>query len=370
MTTVQAEFGQKSRLRALLDHFGRIEDPRDPRRLAHPLAEVLLLVVCGTIADCDDYEAIAAWGAAHLGFLRGYLPYYHGVPGGRWLTLLMNRINPALFSAAFTAWVREAWPDNPAFVAIDGKTSRRSHDRGQDKQALHLVSAFATASRLVLGQEAVEGKSNELTAIPELLAKLAENKGLKGALVSIDAIATNAKIAQAVTDAGADYLLAVKANQPTLRAETEAAFNVAEPHAVESCVDHDKGHGRVERRTVSVLHDVDWLNGDRRFPGEHRLPGAATIIRVQSRAELSDRSRFETRYYIASAVLAAQQAAQAIRAHWGVENSLHWVLDVDFNDDQSRLRKGHGAHNMAVVRHFAINMVRSAEDKRSIKLRR
>jgi|SRR5208282_1364267 predicted transposase YbfD/YdcC len=370
MTIVQAEFGQKSRLRALLDHFGRIEDPRDPRRLAHPLAEVLLLVVCGTIADCDDYEAIAAWGAAHLGFLRGYLPYYHGVPGGRWLTLLMNRINPALFSAAFTAWVREAWPDNPTFVAIDGKTSRRSHDRGQGKQALHLVSAFATASRLVLGQEAVEGKSNELTAIPELLAKLAENKGLKGALVSIDAIATNAKIAQAVTDAGADYLLAVKANQPTLRAETEAAFNVAEPHVVESCVDHDKGHGRVERRTVSVLHDVDWLNGDRRFPGEHRLPGAATIIRVQSRAELSDRSRFETRYYIASAVLAAQQAAQAIRAHWGVENSLHWVLDVDFNDDQSRLRKGHGAHNMAVVRHFAINMVRSAEDKRSIKLRR
>ncbi len=220
-------FEEKSRLRALLDHFDRIEDPRDPRRLAHPLAEVLLLVVCGTIADCDDYEAIATWGEAHLGFLRGYLPYYHGVPGGRWLTLLMNRINPVLFSAAFTAWVREAWPDNPTFVAIDGKTSRRSHDRGQGKQALHLVSAFATASRLVLGQEAVEGKSNELTAIPELLAKLAENNALKGALVSIDAIATNAKIAQAVTDAGADYLLAVKANQPTLRAETEAAFNVA-----------------------------------------------------------------------------------------------------------------------------------------------
>jgi len=169
MTVVQAEFGQKSRLRALLDHFGRIEDPRDPRRLAHSLAEALLLVVCGTIADCDDYEAIAAWGASHLGFLRRYWPFYHGVPAGRWLTLLMNRINPGLFSAAFTAWVREAWPDSPDFVAIDGKTSRRSHDRGQGKQALHLASAFATASRLVLGQEAVEGKSNELTAIPALL---------------------------------------------------------------------------------------------------------------------------------------------------------------------------------------------------------
>ncbi len=161
MSFAHVEFGEKSRLRALLDHFGRIDDPRDPRRVAHPLVEVLLLIVCGSIADCDDYEAIAAWGAAHVGFLRGYLPYYHGVPGARWLTLLMNRINPALFSAAFMAWVREAWPDSPDFVAINGKTSRRSHDRGQGKQALHLVSAFATASRLVLGQEAVESKSNE-----------------------------------------------------------------------------------------------------------------------------------------------------------------------------------------------------------------
>lgn len=370
MSFAQADLGGKSRLRALLDHFGRIDDPRDPRRVAHPLAEVLLVVVCGTIADCDDFEAIAAWGAAHMGFLRGYLPYHHGVPGGRWLTLLMNRINPALLSAAFMAWVREAWPNSPDFVAIDGKTSRRSHDRGQGKQALHLVSAFATASRLVLGQEAVEGKSNELTAIPALLAKLAENDGLKGALVSIDAIATSAKIGQAILDAGADYLLAVKANQPTLRSETETAFDAADPRALEARVDHDKGHGRIEQRTVSVLHDVDWLDGDRRFPGEHRFPGAATLIRVQSRAELSDRSRFETRFYISSAVLTAQQAAEAVRAHWGVENSLHWVLDVDFHDDQSRLRKGHGAQNMALVRHFAINLARSAKDKRSIKLRR
>lgn len=131
MSQAIARLEEKPRLRALLDHFSRVEDPRDPRRVAHPLAEVLLLVVCGTIADCDDYEAIAAWGTSHVGFLRGYLPYHHGVPGGRWLTLLMNRINPALFSAAFTAWVREAWPDRPDFVAIDGKTSRRSHDRAR-----------------------------------------------------------------------------------------------------------------------------------------------------------------------------------------------------------------------------------------------
>jgi len=222
----------------------------------------------------------------------------------------------------------------------------------------------------VLGQEAVAGKTNELTAIPVLLAKLAENDGLKGALVSIDAIATNAKIAQAITEAGANYLLAVKANQATLRAETENAFATALPGAIRSCVDHDKGHGRIEQRTVGVLQDVGWLNGDRRFPGEHRFPAAATLIRVQSRAELSDRSRFETRYYVSSAALTAEEAAKVVRDHWGVENSLHWVLDVDFHDDQSRLRKGHGAQNMAIVRHFAINLARSANDKRSIKLRR
>jgi predicted transposase YbfD/YdcC len=368
MSLAVAVFEEKSRLKSLLDHFSTIDDPRESWRIAHPLAEVLLLVVCGTMADCDDYEAIAAWGATHLTFLRRYLPYHHGVPGGRWLTQLMNRINPALFSAVFSAWVRETWPDRPNLIAIDGKTSRRSHDRAADKGPLHLVSAFATTSRLVLGQEAVEGKANELSAIPVLIDRLAEGGGLKGALVSIDAIATNAKIAQTITDADGDYLLAVKANQPTLRAEIESAVAVAA--ALDSFVEHDKGHGRIEQRTVSVIQDVDWLSGDRRFPGEFRLPNAATIIRVQSRTELADRCRFETRYYISSAMLSAEQAAFAVRGHWGIENRLHWVLDVVFADDQSRLRKGHGAKNMAIVRHFAINMIRAATDKKSIKLRR
>jgi len=361
---------EKSRLRALLDHFSTIEDPREAWRVAHPLPEVLLLVVCGTIADCDDYEGIAAWGKAHLGFLQRFLPYHHGVPGARWLTLLMNRIDPALFSAAFTAWVRETWPDQGGLIAIDGKTSRRSHDRGADKAPLHLVSAFATTSRLVLGQQAVADKTNETTAIPILLERLAENDGLKGALVSIDAIATNAAIATTIRDAQADYLLAVKANQPTLRAEIETFFADAPPASLESTTDTDKGHGRIEQRTVTVAREVDWLDGDRRFPGEVRLPHVATIIRVASRAELKDRCRFETRYYVSSAALSAQRAAKAVRSHWAIENSLHWVLDVTFADDQSRLRKGHGARNMAVVRHFAINLVRAGNDKRSIRLRR
>ena len=292
------------------------------------------------------------------------------MPGGRWLTILMNRLNPALFSAAFTAWVREAWPDRPEFVAIAGKTSRRSHDRAAAAGPLHLVSAFATTSRLVLGQEAVADKSNELTAIPALLARLAERDGLKGALVSIDAIATNAAVADAIRAAGADYLLAVKANQPTLRAEVEAGFAAAPPGTLETDTNLDKGHGRLEQRVVSLIREVDWLQGDRRFPGELRLPEPTCLVRVEAHTERGGKSHAETRYYIGSATLCAAQAAQAIRGHWGIENRLHWVLDVVFSDGQSRLRKGYGAQNMALVRRFALNLVRSAADKRSIKLRR
>jgi predicted transposase YbfD/YdcC len=328
MSLAFAVFKEKPRLRALLDHLSVIDDPRDPRdprRVAYPLTEVLLLVVCGTMADCDDYDSIAAWGEVNLPFLRRYLPYHHGAPGGRWLTLLMNRINPALFSSAFTAWVRATWPERPDLVAIDGKTSRRSHDRAEDKAPLHLVSAFATTQRLVLGQEAVEGKTNELAAIPVLLEKPAEGGGLKGALVSIDAIATNAKIAQAIKDAGADYLLAVNANQPTLRSEIESLFAIADQTSrdddLDHDLDHDKGHGRIERRAVRVVRDVDWLNGERRFPGELCLPHAATVIRVKSRAELSERCRFETRYYISSAALTAKQVAEAVRGHWRIESA-------------------------------------------------
>jgi predicted transposase YbfD/YdcC len=370
MTIAALEGFEKPRLKALLEHFSTIEDPREPWRVAHPLEEVLLLVVCGTICDCDDYDLIAEWGAAHLDFLRRYLPYHHGVPGGRWLTMLMNRIDPGLFSDAFTSWVRQTWPDKPDFVAIDGKTSRRSHDRSAGKAPLHLVSAFATNARLVLGQEAVADKSNETTAIPVLLERLGKDDGLKGALVSIDAIATNATIATAIRAGGADYLLAVKANQPTLRIEIERYFDDAPADCLDSFVDLDKAHGRIEERTVTVSREAGWLEGQRRFPGELRLPHVTTIVRVRSRTGLKDKSRFDTRYFIASADLTAERAAHAVRGHWLVENALHWTLDVVFNDDQSRLRTGHGAHNMAIVRHFAINLIRTVGDKRSIKLRR
>ena len=359
---------RKSRLAALLDHFATVEDPRDVRRILHPLPEVLLLVVCGTIADCDDYEDIAGWGAAHLDFLRRHLPYEHGVPGERWLTILMNRINPALFADAFAAWVRESWPEKATLVAIDGKTSRRSHDRAGDAAPLHLVSAFATTARLVLAAEAVPDKASELAAIPPLLERLGADGGLKGALVSIDAVATNAEVARAIAAQGADWLLAVKANQPTLRAEVAAAF--AEAGGLEAHTDLDKGHGRIEERRTSVLREIDWLDGARRFPGEVRLPGTACLVRAETRVETKGATRTETRFFVSSRALAPQDAAAAIRGHWAIENRLHWVLDVTFADDQSRLRKGYGARNMATVRHFALNLVRTATDRRSIKSRR
>ena len=218
-------FSAKSRLAILLEHFSVIEDPRECWRVAHPLPEVLLLVVCATIASCDDFDDIAAWGEAHLDFLRRLLPFHHGVPSGRWLNILMNRIDPELFSTCFMAWARTLRDDAPDLIALDGKTLRRSHDRCAGKAALHLVSAFATREKLVLGQEAVADKSNETTAIPALLERLATTGALTDALVTIDAIACTPKIAGDIVAHQADYLLAVKDNQPTLHGEIRAFFD-------------------------------------------------------------------------------------------------------------------------------------------------
>jgi len=288
------------------------------------------------------------------------------VPGERWLTILMNRINPALFAAAFAGGVRESWPDKAGLVTIDGKTSRRSHDRKRGQKALHLVSAFATNSRLVLGQEAVEEKSNEITAIPALLERI----DLVGALVSIDAMGCNPNIAQSIRDAKADYLLAVKDNQPTLHADVKSYFATAPCGEVERFESVGKDHGRLEIRAHTVSHLVDWITAERSYPGAPRFPQLAAIAIVESRIERAGQIATEQRSYISSRALSAEAFADAVRSHWAIENNLHWTLDVTFNEDQSRLRAGHGAKNMAVIRHFALNLVRKAADKRSIKRRR
>jgi predicted transposase YbfD/YdcC len=359
-------FSARPRLRALLDHFASIKDTRQAWKVMYPLREVLFLVVCGTIASGDDYDDIVDWGEAHLAFLRGFAEFHFGIPCADWLRCVMNRIDPDLFMDCFTSWVAECWPDKLDLVAIDGKTSRRTHNRRTGHKALHLVSAFATTSRLVLGQEAVFEKSNEITAIPALIERL----DLKGALVSIDAMGCNAAIAQSILDAEADYLLAVKDNQPTLHAEIESYFTTAPAAEVETVETIDKDHGRFEVRTHRVSHQVDWYGAERSYPGAPRFANLTTIALVESRTERGDKIESERRSYISSRALSAATFAEAARGHWAIENKLHWILDVAFREDLSRLRTGHGAKNMAVVRHFALNLTRQVSDNRSIKRRR
>lgn len=363
--------GDRPRLRVLLDHFAALEDDRESWRVAHPLPEVLLLVVCGTIGAGDDFDEIVEWGEDNLPFLRRFLPYHHGLPGSRWLRALLNRIDPALFSEMFQSWAASLRPEAPALVAIDGKSSRGSRDAGKARAALHLVSAFATREKLVLAQEAVAEGGNEQTTIPLLLERLAAKGQLQGALVSIDAVACHAGTAQAVLDAGADYLLAVKANQPGLMGEIARFFDdPAAQDAIATAHDVDKGHGRVEERAAAVSTRVDWLDAGRRFPGEHRFPGLALIARVCATTWEKRGPSSAVRYYVSSRAMTAQALAQAVRSHWAIENSLHWVLDVTFREDAARSRTGHGPANMAVVRHFAFNMLKAVADKRSLKLRR
>jgi predicted transposase YbfD/YdcC len=360
----------KPRLQLLLDHFSAIADDRASWRVMYPLREVLFLVVCASICSCDDYEDVVDWGEARLDFLRRYLDFHWGIPCVDWLRTLMNRVDPELFSACFMAWVADCWPEKPDLLALDGKTSRRSHDRRRGQPPLHLVSAFATNARLVLGQEACADKGGELEAIETLLDRLAAAGSLEGALVTIDAVACNPKVAAKIVGHGGDYLLAVKANQPGLRQDVERFFADAPAQSLDRYHDLDKGHGRIEDRRVYISRDIDWLTGKRRFPGEHRFPKITALAKVETRTELADRCRIETRYFIVSRSMTAKDVADAIRGHWRIENSLHWVLDVTFGEDLSRLRKGHGAKNMAIVRHFALNLVRQIDDRRSIKLRR
>jgi predicted transposase YbfD/YdcC len=360
-----AEIFVKDRLRLLLDHFGEVGDPRDAAKVKYPLPEVLFLVTCATIAGCDDYDEIAAWGAHHLGFLRGFSEYFFGVPQEDWLRVVLNRIDPALFEACFAAWAAALRPDGADLVALDGKTLRRSGDTAAGQKPLHLVSAWASTQRLVLCQEAVDAKANEGTAILAILPRLT----LKGALVTIDAIATNPTVAEAITQAGGDYMLALKRNQPRLHDEVARYFADPKATAVETIESTDKDHGRIETRRYSVSQEVDWMTGDRRYPDEPRFPALKSLIKTTTRTEWRGKITEETRYFISSARLAPQRAATAIRAHWGIE-SLHWVLDVTFKEDQSRLRRGHGAQNMALVRRLAFNLLRAGRGNRSIKTAR
>jgi predicted transposase YbfD/YdcC len=356
----EAAVDRQPETNSLLHQFAALNDPRQLVKVVYPLPEILLLVLCASIAAADDFVEVEHWGNTHLDFLRRFLPYKDGIPSHDALNDLMNALDHKLFSECFVAWVNGLRDSDLEVVAVDGKTSRRTHARSKGRQALHMVSAWASGQRLVLGQEATEEKSNEITAIPRLLQRLE----LKGALVTIDAMGCQTKIAATILERGADYLLAVKDNQPTLHDDIKRYFDDAPAAELQTIQTTDGDHGRIEVRRHVVSHKVDWLAGDSRFPG------IKSIAMVENTVERNGETSCERRYYICSLALLATLVADALRSHWHIENRLHWVLDVIFREDLSRLRTGNGPQNMATVRHMVMNLLRSAKPGKSLKVRR
>jgi len=352
--------------KALLDHFSALKDPRQAWKVVYPLPEILLCVLCATMAGAEDFVEIERWANKKLDFLRRFLPFADGIASHDTLNDVINALPAGLFSDCFVSWVSGLRDAEADIVAIDGKTSRRAHNRGKGQNPLHLVSAWASRQRLVLGQQACAEKSNEITAIPVLLGRLE----LTGALVTIDAMGCQADIAKAIRDKGADYLLCLKDNWPALSAEVECFFSDAEPAKRDRHETTYGDHGRIEVRRHAVCHAIDWLTSDRRFPGEWRFDGLAMIAMVERQTERAGKITTERSYYLSSATLSAQRFAAAVRAHWHVENRLHWVMDVVFHDDLMRLRSRNGPANMAAVRHISLNLIRRINDKASLKVRR
>lgn len=316
MTAVGAPAPEANSLEeiTLLKHFARLEEPRQSAKVLYPLPEIVLLVVSATIADCDGNVQICAWGEHHLDFLRRFLPFADGIPSHDVLGDVLNAIDPEIFKQCFIEWITELREDAPDIIAIDGKTSRRTHDRGKGRKALHCVSAFASRQRLVLGQQATEEKSNEITAIPLLLDRLL----LKGSMVTIDAMGCQVEIAEKIIEKGGDYCLALKENRPALHGEVERFFADPEAEGVTTAETVDKDHGRLEQRRHSVSSEIDWLKSDRSHPGELKFPGLKMIGMVESETERDGKVARERRYYLCSKVMPAAEFGAVVRAHWGV----------------------------------------------------
>lgn len=311
---ISGEEVPRARLALLLEHFSELADDREPQRIMYPLNEMLLLVTCATICSCDDFDEIVAWGEHHLAFLRRFSEFHFGIPCERWLRIVVNRVDPILFGRCFQSWIGALWPDRHDLIAIDGKTSRRTYDQRKGLKALHTISAYATKARLTLAQLSVPEKTNEITAIPDLLDQLAQAKQLEGALVTIDAMGCQVEIADRIVGHGADYLLALKGNQPTLEADVDAYFNDAPAAELVSKTTLEKAHGRIETRTYCASGNVAWITSDRSYPGQPRFHNINTILKLHTRFEYADRSSSaETRYYICSAPLDIERLAAGAR---------------------------------------------------------
>lgn len=346
---------------AFLYHFDELEDPRIDRKKLYPLPEILLVVLCGSICGAQSWRDFVTFGEEKLDYLRRFLPFKNGIPSKNTFARVLSSLDPKTFKQCFIAWIQSFQLVLKEVIAIDGKSLRKSFDKATEQSAIHMVSAFATSSKLVLGQEKVYEKSNEITAIPKLLDLLA----IEGAIVSIDAMGTQKKIAKKIREKKADYVLSLKGNHSTLHddihlflsTEIEKLHRDKSHKIVDQYEDHDKGHGRIEHRICYVTDHLDWL--------EQRVDWCdlKTIAMVESRVTSGDKTTTEQRYFISSLPANAKELAVAIRSHWAIENSLHWVLDVTMGEDLSRVRKDHAPENMAMIRHIVLNLLRGAKSQ-------
>jgi predicted transposase YbfD/YdcC len=340
---------------SLAGHFFTLEDPRDPARLRHKLIDMVVIAIAAVICGADDWVGVAAFGRAKETWFREFLALPNGIPAHDTFGRVFSLLAPGAFEQCFRAWVasiRQVLPGE--IVAIDGKTVRRSHDRASGLAPLHLVSAWATANRVVLGQIATEAKSNEITAIPRLLELLL----LKGCIVTIDAMGCQTKIAEQIFAQGGDYVLALKGNQGTLAAEVEEAFIDADARdyagvATEVVETVDRGHGRSETRRYRTLGDLSGV------PRSALWKGLNMLGMVESQRESDGKVSTECRFYIGSIGTDAACFARAVRGHWGIENDLHWSLDVAFREDESRIRDPQARENFAVLRHIALTRLKN-----------
>jgi predicted transposase YbfD/YdcC len=351
------------------DHFAALSDPRSAHapHQRHELIDILVIAVCAVICGADGWEDIEEYGKAQAEWLAQVLDLPHGIPGHDTFRRVLSRLDPEELTECFIAWTG-ALSDlcGGDIVAIDGKTLRHSFDRAASKTAIHMVSAWANANRLVLGQVKVDDKSNEITAIPKLIKML----DLAGATVTIDAMGCQKEIAKVITDQEADYVLALKENHPTLYDEVTLFFEDGKAtdfaeidHEYHETVDGD--HGRIETRRYWITSDIEWLGAKASWSN------LQSIGMVESCREMGDKVESETRYFLTSVPCDGVRFAQAVRQHWGIENSLHWVLDVSFDEDACRIRKDKGAQTFSVLRHIALNLLRrESSHKRGIKARR
>jgi predicted transposase YbfD/YdcC len=351
------------------EHFAVLTDPRCPcaPNSRHLLMDILVIAVCAVISGAEGWEDIEEYGEANAEWLKDLLDLPHGIPGHDTFRRVLSQLDPEELTQCFIAWTQAlSEASGGDIVSIDGKTLRHSFDQATATAAIHMVSAWASANRLVLGQLKVEEKSNEITAIPKLLHLL----DLKGAVVTIDAMGCQKEIAKTITEQGADYVLALKDNHPTLSEAVTLFLNDARDtgladiaHAYHETVDGD--HGRIETRRYWITSEIEWLGAKDSWANLH------SVGMVEARREVGDTVQVETRYFLTSLPAQGVRFAQAVRQHWGIENSLHWVLDVSFDEDACRIRKNKGAQTFAVLRHIALNLLRrEPHHKRGIKARR